>query len=220
MINKTRYFSVVKVDLTIPNLSINIFPTIDKKDKWYNPISVTKFAKETKSTISINTTHFAKKNKYLLKSKVKPTGIIVSNKEQIFPENKKYAALIINKIPNGYSAKIINSQENLFNKNHDYVIGGFWTILQNKEIIPFNKILDRRSAIGIDDSKTTLYFFIGNKFSYEDCAKILLQLGSTNAMEFDGGNSSELIVNGKSLQKKFYTRKVAAILGITIPTHN
>ena len=211
---------MVKVDLTTPNLSINIFPSTDKKDKWYHPISVKKFAKETNSTISINTTPFAKQNKFLLNSKVKPTGIIISNKEEIFPPNKKYSALIINKIQNEYTAKIINSQQNQFIKNDDYVIGGFWQILQDKQIIPFNKILDRRSEIGIDDSNTTLYFFIGNKFSYEDCAKILLQLGATNAIEFDGGNSSELLVNGKSLQKKFYTRKVAAIFGITIPTHN
>ena len=54
-INKTRYFSVVKVDLTTPNLSINVFPTTDKKDKWYNPISVTKFAKETNSRCVIET---------------------------------------------------------------------------------------------------------------------------------------------------------------------
>ena len=97
-----------------------------------------------------------------------------------------YQPLSIAYGPTKESEIIFVHETNQFIKNDDYVIGGFWQILQDKQIIPFNKILDRRSALGIDDSNTTLYFFIGNKFSYEDCAKILLQLGATNAIEFDG----------------------------------
>lgn len=209
-----KYFSIVKVNLDSPNLKINIYPEHEQKNKWYKPISVKKYAKKTNSFVAINTTPFSKEN-ILFNSKVKPIGTIISNQKELFPPNEKYSALAIKKTPTGYTAKIIKSQSHNLLNEYDFAMGGFWSILENKEIIPFKKIKDIRSAIGIDESKTTIYFFIGTNFTYEECAEILLKTGSSDALQFDGGNSSALYVNNKSLLKKTFTRDVAAILGIT-----
>ena len=208
-----KYFSIVKVNLDSPDLIINIYPEYEQNNKWYKPISVKKYAKKTNSFIAINTTPFRKEN-ILFNSKVKPVGTIISNKKELFPPNEKYSALAIKKTENGYLAKIIETQSNDSLKNYDYTIGGFWTIIQNKKIIPFKRILDTRCAIGTDETNKILYFFIGNNFTYEECAEILLKTGSSDALQFDGGNSSALYVNNKSLLKKTFTRDVAAILGI------
>ena len=57
-----------------------------------------------------------------------------------------------------------------------------------------------------------------NGLNYEECAAILKKLGCTDAMQFDGGHSSALVVNGKDVEKPFLQRKVPTVLlfGLTL----
>ena len=52
----------------------------------------------------------------------------------------------------------------------------------------------------------------GKKLSYMDCAEILQKAGARTAMQFDGGRSAQLVINGKNTIAS-PRRKVAAALG-------
>ncbi|GMO43427.1 MAG: hypothetical protein Pg6C_05050 [Treponemataceae bacterium] len=71
--------------------------------------------------------------------------------------------------------------------------------------------LDARMAIGISPDKQTLFilcvagtdWLFPRGMSYEECAFTLLKLGAYNALQLDGGSSTALVLNGKTLVGKF-----------------
>lgn len=126
----------------------------------------------------------------------------------------------------GFHAEIFDSQSELFTgreETHngikqmpDFAHGGFWTILRNEEIKPFKEIKDVRSAAALKDSGKTLILFIGKPFTYTETARLFKKLGADSAIQFDGGSSANLVVNGKSCLKTGIKRKTTSAIGFRL----
>lgn len=196
-------YTIVKVNLAGEGLHIISNFSQKTSKRAFSPKA---FAKSTGSQLVINTTPFKKDGS--------PVGLIIEEGRLISQVNKKYAALAIYKEGNAYSARIFDSQEEIdLNDSSLYLAsGGFWTILRDGKINDFIDHKDYRSAAGLTDDGKTLFLMSGKKLSYMDCAEILQKAGAQTAMQFDGGRSAQLIINGKKIIPA-PRRKVAAVLG-------
>lgn len=211
---------LVRINLLSENFSIVSFPDT-KKD---SSIRAKKFAKQNDCDIVINTTPFSQKIRFI--SKQVPAGIIYSNNEQLYKPNARYSALAFYNDGTKYSAKIIERQSDeqltLALKQSPCIIhGGFWQILKDGEVIDFKDIKDSRTALGISRDGTKLYILIveGERkstslgLSYMECARILLENDCYNAIQFDGGNSSCLILDQKNALSYPKNPNLSAFLG-------
>ena len=198
-------YKIVKIDLTNPNL------TIISSQSFEKPVS---FAQTQNCDVVINTVPFQKNGKL--------SGILVQNKNLVSHPNNRYSALCFYKEKTGYSARIFDSQEEIpldGEQAPDFAFGGFWTILRRNEIFEFIDHKDFRTAVGIGDEGKTLYILVGKKLSYGDCAQILSELDSEVAIEFDGGRSSYLVLDGKNQFQRIQRRKIPAVLGLKLSAH-
>lgn len=200
---------IVKIDLTEPDLKIftNFSESsAPQKNKFLTPKT---FAKKTGAQIVINTTPFHKDGTL--------AGLQIENEKMISSPVSKYCALCLFKSAEGYTARIIDSQseiEEIQGENENNLAiaaGGFWTILRDDKIFTFKDIKNYRMAAGICDDGKTLLLLAGKKLSYMDCAQIFKELGAQSAMEFDGGISTQMVIDGKN-QILAPRKKVAAVL--------
>lgn len=130
------------------------------------------------------------------------TNTITKNNSQSIPCKKLFAKIHQFQLDSSINNQIIPPS----NKKTLYIHGGFWQILKNGNIIQFKDIKDSRTAVGISKDERFFYILIveGEKksksigLSYEECALILKNIGAFNAMEFDGGSSTCLIINHKN----------------------
>lgn len=196
---------LIKIDLSNPTFKINSFPK--KNEKITTP---RKFSKSENCDIVFNTLPYTQKIPLLSKKNI--LGIYQFQDELISVPNQKYCALEFYQHNKRIFAQIYSSQSDIqyFTKPDDSEIicihGGFWQILQEGKLLNFKDIKDSRTAIGL--SQDNRYFFIlsveGEKkskskgLSYKQCALLLKNIGAYNAMEFDGGSSSCLYINGKN----------------------
>ena len=210
--SKNQY-RIVKIDLSNPNIRITASPD---NGGWQKAESVKMFAKHTDSLVAINTTPFYALNR-LPFSKVKPAGLVIINKNKISEARANYCAFALFSAGGSFYGKIFDTQEECINNSPapDYAFGGFWVILKNGDILPFKNYRDYRSAAGLADGGKTLFLLAGKNLSFYDCAVILKSAGADNAMEFDGGSSSQMCINRKRMLMKF-DRMPASILGIRI----
>ena len=210
--SKNQY-RIVKIDLSNPNIRITASPD---NGEWQKAESVKMFAKHTDSLVAINTTPFYALNR-LPFSKVKPAGLVIINKNKISEARANYCALALFSAGGSFYGKIFDAQEECINVSPapEYAFGGFWVILKNGDILPFKKYRDYRSAAGLADGGKTLFLLAGKNLSFYDCAVILKSAGADNAMEFDGGSSSQMCIKQKRMLVKF-DRMPASILGIRI----
>ncbi len=105
-------------------------------------------------------------------------------------------------------AAVFPSQlEELFSA-YDYVFGGFFTVLEDGEVRQdFIHRHDSRSGAGLSSDGKTLYLLVceGEEpsesigLSYPQCGELFKAMGCSDALEFDGGGSAELCINGKSV---------------------
>ena len=121
-------------------------------------------------------------------------------------------------------AQIFASQKDKDLEGARYAAGGFWQILKDKKIIQFKELRDSRTAVGLDAAGQTLYVIAvegenpskSAGLTYMECADFFLALGCENAMEFDGGSSTQFCVNGKSVLGYRNYVKVPALIGFAI----
>ena len=182
------------------------------------PFSVKSFAQSNKLTVAINTTPFAKNG-----SKVQAEGIIKQDGQTLCEPLEKYSALAFSFDDDGtLYCSIHENQKSEQIDNYSYAYGGFFVILKDGLVQEFSDIKRSRTACGTDDDGRWLYLFAvtpdfsltdRNGLSYSECALILKELGCTQAMQFDGGHSTSMIVNGKSKQSPLFQRKIAAAIG-------
>ena len=75
---------------------------------------------------------------------------------------------------------------------------------------------DSRSGVGLSADGKTLFILVvegerplqSRGLSYPQCGEIFREMGCSDALELDGGSSSELCINGKSvLSYKVITRQ-------------
>ena len=195
-------YKIEKIDLSSSDLQI----FTNAPD--FKPVSPRNFAKQTGAGLVINTTPFKKDGT--------PVGLIIQDGEVFSRAVRKYAALAFYKEETGFRAQIFDSQEeiDLSGEKVPYIAaGGFWTILRDGKEYEFIDHKDYRIAAGLCDGGKTLLIVCGKKLSYGDCAKIFKELGADVAMQFDGGSSAQMVVNGKKTLKGI-RRKVPAVLGI------
>ena len=193
-------YHLVKIDLNAQNMDIAYYPDRSLKDQSIFMGKKTKnFARENNCTVAFNTTPFERVN--LLK--VKLVGIHKAQDILYSAPVEKYSALAFK----DNRAYLIQNQNYKINQ-YDYIFGGFFTILCNGEIRDFTvHSYDSRTAVGIAQDGEVIYILAveGEKkghslgMSYQMCARLLKSLGCSDAIEMDGGSSTDLIVNGRSV---------------------
>ncbi len=207
--NKKSTWHCIKIDLADSQLQLQIIP----ETQQYKSSFLKKMAHKNNAKVAINTTPFTFNTENPLVGITKVNGKIIS------PAVEKYSALCFTTQP--LTAHIIKNQTLKDLEQYPYATGGFFTILENRQIHTFEKIKRSRSAAGISHNGRYLYLFATTpKFNitdkdgmtYEECAAILLELGCTDAMQFDGGRSTGLYYNGIELEKPLLQRKVPAII--------
>lgn len=205
-------YHIVKINL---NNSIKILasPKIIYNDYSVKGETTYDFANRNNCIVAINTIPFANK---LTKSI--PVGIWYDDKTLISEPISKYSCISIN----SNRVQIYTSQDKADYQNSQLTIGGFFTILKDGNLYgDYIDNKDSRTAIGVSEDGQTLVILCveGEKksqsigLSYKGCAEILLQHNAYNAIEFDGGSSTSLCINGKNVLSYKPQKKVAANLG-------
>ena len=222
---------LVKINLLSENIKLEAYPnetvsySLKNGRKYFTPVSTKDFAKKQNAFAAINTTPFEYKNIFL-KRTICGTHKASGNEYGII-ENR-YCALCFNckgkdrKLIS--ECRIIRNQTETELEKYDFCFGGFFVILENGCVEEkYKNIKDARVAAGLADGGKVLYLMEveGGTFSkfcglsYSDCAKIFKALGCSDAMQFDGGNSSQLVLEGRTLSKVFMRVKQAAFLGFS-----
>ena len=105
-------------------------------------------------------------------------------------------------------ACVFESQSDSELSEFPFAFGGFFTVLKGGEVrTEFLRRGDSRSGAGVSADGKTLYLLVAEGerpsqsrgLSYPQCGEIFLAMGCTDALEFDGGGSAELCINGKSV---------------------
>ena len=214
-----------KIDLTAPGLKIKMLPQKNaSRDIYY----AEEFAKQSGALLAFNTTPFYVHDTGGDK-KHSTAGLCVNDGAVHSRALAGYCALAFFGFEEGAPleerrAQIFASQKDKGLDGARYATGGFWQILKDKKITQFKALRDSRTAVGLDKNGKTLYVIAvegenparSAGLSYMECAEFFLALGCDNAMEFDGGSSTQFCVNGKSVLGYRNYVKVPALLGFAL----
>ena len=159
------------------------------------------FAKREKSLVAINATPY---------DKTKLAGIYKVDGKLLSQPVARYAALglMCGAGGNVSGARIFSSQADTGLEDFEYAFGGFFTVLENGQVRQdFIRRSDSRSGAGLSADGKILYLLVveGERasqsigLSYPQCGAIFRAMGCSDALEFDGGGSAELCINGKSV---------------------
>ena len=117
----------------------------------------------------------------------------------------------------GCVARIFASQADGELEDFDYAFGGFFVVLREGLVCTeFIRRGDSRTGAGLSaDGKTLILLVVEGErpdqsrgLSYPQCGEIFRAMGCSDALELDGGSSSELCINGKSvLTYKVHSRQ-------------
>ncbi|MCR4939253.1 MAG: phosphodiester glycosidase family protein [Treponemataceae bacterium] len=108
----------------------------------------------------------------------------------------------------GYSAKIFASQNAPELEEYDFAFGGFFIVLEDGEVCyDFVRRHTSRTGAGLSADGRTLYILVAEGerpwksegLSYPQCGELFKAMGCTDALEFDGGGSTELCIKGRSI---------------------
>ena len=214
-------YHVVKIDLSNENLELICYPDEHTKissSGTFAGLTTLDFARRNKCTVAINASPFNGRfrNKKII-------GVHSVNGTQLAAPNKRYAALAFSKATDGkgYSAHIIKNQTVDCAEKYDFIFGGFFAVLTDKVILPYNEIYNSRTGAGISQDGKTLYLLLvegedpsrSAGLTYPQCGKIFAAMGCTDALEFDGGASSQLCIKGSSVLNYKTTRLQANSFG-------
>lgn len=222
-------YHIVKIDLSSSNLDIIEF--YENGTKSDHAVLISELNKNLHPMVLTNTAPFAYSNRLALKfswmpSTYKTIGIHKSKGVVKAPPVGHYCALTFSKKNEGfYQAEIFDSQDDEGISETDFAFGGFFTILRDYETISFPaNNYDSRNGCGISADGKIIYLLevegerqnksIG--LSYPACAQIFLELGCKDAMQFDGGGTTCLYVNGKNMLTYKPFRKSPAYFGFTV----
>ena len=184
-------YHAVKIELTSPRDGA---PDLELLSSLHERTS--DFAAREKCLVAVNATPFDKAGN--LVGIHKEEGKIISH------SNSRYAAIAFGQD----GAVIFESQADEKFEAFDYAFGGFWLVLKDGEVCTdFVRRTDSRSGAGLSADGKTLYLLVveGERpshsigLSFPQCGEIFRAMGCSDALEFDGGGSSELCINGKSV---------------------
>ncbi|MBR4375336.1 MAG: phosphodiester glycosidase family protein [Treponema sp.] len=204
-------YHCAKINLQNKKLKILAYPNADSDNQ--DSIKFRKFIRHSGAKIAMNTNPYMKSGKII--------GVHIADGTKISQESKMYSALIFKEEDEGFSAKIIETQEEKSLENAKFAFGGAYAILKNGKEIQFkNTSYDARSAAGISADGRTLYLLSAEKYffkrglSYQECAEILKNLGAADALEFDGGSSTSFFLSGE-IRNTEIPRKNPAYMGFS-----
>ena len=224
--NETLYY-LAQIDLTFPDLEIVFFPEEVNDEGWFKTEGIKTFSEKQQAVLAVNVTPFEIKNEFSSWRKI--AGLYKLNEKIISPEIKKYCAIGFTKKTYGknetYKAEIFSSQTDFKIENFENAAGGFFIILDENGVkeFPYPE-KEANIAFGISKEGSELFILGCNRKSFgkekgltfSECGKILQQEGCTKAMICDGGHSAQLVFNGKTLVKRFPSRKPAVQIGFKI----
>ena len=117
----------------------------------------------------------------------------------------------------GCVASIFESQADGKLEDFNYAFGGFFVVLRDGLVCTeFIRRGDSRTGVGLSADGKNLYLLVvegerraqSRGLSYPQCGEVFKAMGCSDALELDGGSSSELCINGKSvLSYKVHTRQ-------------
>lgn len=199
----------VRVDLTAPGLRIVSYP--DTAGRFIGKTTVA-FARETGVQVAVNATPFA--GRFLFKRTV---GVHVADGTQLSAPVQKYDALVFEQTAAGLRARIVAAQDEAQLAGAAHAFGGFWAIVRGGIKQAFARTShDARTAAGISADGRTLYLLAAERragLSFQQCADIFLALGAADALQLDGGHSSDLVLHGKSVFSRPFRRGVGVSFG-------
>jgi hypothetical protein len=207
----------VRIELRTEGLELAAFPGTAWKGTKPHAIRTADFAEKYGCTVAVNTSPFTLKKEIV--------GIHIVQGRLYAPPVERYSALVFKADSDGGTcrASITGNQTEETVREAVYAFGGFFTILQNGQKSDFRiSRHDSRSGAGISEDGRILYILVvegehphkSMGLSYPQCADIFRAMGCTDAIEFDGGSSSDLCINGKSVLSYTSTTVQAASFGI------
>jgi len=213
-------YHAVRIDLATDGLMLTAVPGTGTDGKKTGNLSTSVFAKKYGCTVAMNTTPFTAGKKIV--------GIHLFQRERFAPPADRYCALVFRRDPDTgltFRASVADTQSEENLKGAEYAFGGFFSILRNgeKKLFPVSRH-DSRSCAGVSKDGRMLYLLVvegevpgkSTGLSYPQCADILSAMGCTDAMEFDGGSSSDLCINGTSVLSYPIIMSQAASIGFTV----
>lgn len=226
-------YHAVRIQLETEGLEILTFPDSDFVEEKYikgdihepyvfKSISTKAFAKNNKCNVAMNLTPYIKADLF---SKRRLSGVYIDKGNELSQPHDSYSALVINRSPKGFIANLVLSQTPQAFLDCDYAFGGFFTVLEKGQVQEnFVRRYDSRSGAGITADGRTLYLLVveGEKpgksrgLSYPQCGQIFRAMGCSDALEFDGGGSSELCINGCSVLSYRVLRRQANSFGFKV----
>ena len=216
-------YHAVKIDLTNPALTLVCYPSkYTAQKEVLKGRKTSSFARKENCIVALNTSPFSVKG-----STKEIVGIHIDDKTLLAPPIEKYSALIINRLPGtqGLTACITDTQTPQAFENCDYAFGGFYTVLRDEQILDFKaRTHTSRCGCGVSKDGKTLYILVAEGqqpvksegLSYPQCAQVFKAMGCSDAMEFDGGGSAELCIQGKSVLSYTVNRTQAAGFGFVL----
>lgn len=214
-------YTLVKIDLSNPKLTLVCYPLEeDLVGGKVKRIFLSDFSKKNSCALSFNLSPFES----VIESPTKIVGVHKVNGKVLFSPVEKYAALAFDRTGDGYEAFVLARQDEGAVKGHQYVFGGFYTLLEDGEEKSFSTCTyDSRMAIGLADGGKTLYLLAAEGefpeqsrgLSFAQCARIFKRLGCTDAMELDGGTTTALRIGNKSGLSYSTYRRTSSCMGFS-----
>jgi hypothetical protein len=222
-------YHAVRIDLTTPGLELVCVPTASENaasDERSRRQATSSFAAEQNCVVAINATQFDfssivgihKANGIVLSEPLEKYTALAFRRELACPAPAAGGAGDMNagcSTPGAtstqnasYSAKIFAAQTAPQLAEYDFAFGGFFVVLENGEVCyDFIRRHTSRTGAGLSADGRTLYILVAEGevpsksegLSYPQCGEIFKAMGCTDALEFDGGGSTELCINGKSV---------------------
>ena len=175
--------------------------------------STAQFAARTQCAVAVNATPFTRSGQ--LAGIHKEAGVLLS---QPVARYGAIAFKLADAVGPGYVARIFESQAAGEIEDFDYAFGGFFVVLRDGLVCTeFIRRGDSRTGVGLSADGRILYFLVvegewpdrSRGLSYPQCGELFKAMGCNQALELDGGSSSDLCVNGKSvLSYKVHSRQV------------
>ncbi len=201
-------YYAVKIDLSKNKFTLASYPDTDTavKDGFYQARKTSAFAKINKCAVAVNAAPFERKGV----SKVSAIGIHKIRGTVLSKTASRYGAVAFSSDAEGCITQcaIVSKQSDDVLSTYDSAFGGFFAVLVDGVEQSFAaQTFDSRSGIGVSADGRTIYLLVAEGeekiksrgLSYQECAKIFKAMSCSSALELDGGSSSDLCINGKSI---------------------
>lgn len=215
-------FHAFKVKLSNSSISLHSFPENSIQTARHETTTCEVFSKNKNLFLAFNTSPFTARG--ITRSRDKTImGLTITEGRILNPPESRYACISFSKSPDGSFIPDISRTQTIPSALPDYTHGGFFQILKDSKPAEFIQNRDTRLALGITADKSLIILAVEGEnkrhskgLSYGECASLLLKLGAVDALQMDGGGSTQLYFNHKNVLSYRIKRKVPALLGFSL----